>query len=92
MHTIGGQLTSCLSFKWNQNDTCIKELEKDLTSIAKSSIETNLVLNIGKAKFMVISSNQLSAQKMNNYNNTELERVTAWKNIQDIYQKIHRSY
>ena len=41
---------------------------------------------------MVISSNQLSAQKMNNYNNTELERVTPWKNIQDIYQKIHRSY
>ena len=41
---------------------------------------------------MVISSNQLSAQKMNNYNNTELERVTAWKNIQDIYQKMHRSY
>ena len=40
----------------------MKELEKDLTSIAKWSIETNLVLNNGKTNFMPILSNQLSAQ------------------------------
>ena len=49
------------SCKINKKDTCIKELEKDLTSIAKWSIETNLVFNTGKIKFMLISSNQLSA-------------------------------
>ena len=49
------------SCKINKKDTCIKELEKDLTSIAKWRIETNLVFNTGKIKFMLISSNQLSA-------------------------------
>ena len=53
----------------NQKDTCIKELEKDLTSLAKCSIETNLVFNTGKTKFMLITSNQLSARH-------KLERVT----------------
>ena len=38
------------SCKINQKDTCIKELEKDLNSIAKWSIETNLVFNTGKNK------------------------------------------
>ena len=36
--------------KINQKDTCIKEFEKDLTSITKQSIETNLVFNTGKNK------------------------------------------
>ena len=74
------------SCKINQKNTCIKELEKDLTSIPKWSIETNLVFNTGKIKFMLISSNQLSArQKLKDEqlqtccNNTEIERVTEWK-------------
>ena len=74
------------SCKINKKDTCIKELEKDLTSIAKWSIESNVVLNTGKTKFMLISSNQLSARhKLKDEqlqiccNNTELERVTEWK-------------
>ena len=50
------------SCKINKKDTCIKELEKDLTSIAKWSIETNLVFNTSKTKFMLTSSNQLSAR------------------------------
>ena len=38
------------TFKINKKDTCIKELE------------TNLVFNTGKTKFMLISSKQLSAR------------------------------
>ena len=74
------------SYEINQKDTYIKELEKDLISIAKWSIETNLVFNTGKAKFMVISSNQLSTcHKLKDEqlhiccNNNKLERVTEWK-------------
>ena len=70
----------------NKKDTCIKELEKDLTSIVKWSIETNLVFDTYKLNFMLISSNQLSARhKLKDEqlqmccNNTELERVTEWK-------------
>ena len=55
-------------------------------SIAKWSIETNLVFSTGKTKFMLIASNQLSArhklkdeQLLICCNNTELERVTEWK-------------
>ena len=40
----------------------MKELGKGLTSIAKWSIETNLIFNTGKTKFMLITSNQLSAR------------------------------
>ena len=47
------------SCKTNQKDACMKELEKDLTPIAKLSIKTNLVFNNGKTKCMLISSNQL---------------------------------
>ena len=72
--------------KINKKDTCIKELEKDLTSIAKWSIETNLVFNTGKQKFMLIASKQLSArhkrkdkQLQISCKNTELERVAEWK-------------
>ena len=74
------------SCKINKKDTCIKELEKDLTSIAKWSIETNLVFNTGKTEFMLIASKQLLARhKLKDEqlqiccNNTELERVTEWK-------------
>ena len=63
-----------------------KELEKDLTSIAKWSIETNLVFNTGKTEFMLIASKQLlTRHKLKDEqlqiccNNTELERVTEWK-------------
>ena len=49
-------------------------------------IETNLVFNTGKTKFLLISSNQLSARhKLKDEqlqiccNDTELERVTEWK-------------
>ena len=38
------------SCKINKKDTCIKELEKDLTSIAKWSIETNPVFKTDKTK------------------------------------------
>ena len=79
-------LTLYRSCKINKKDTCIKELEKDLTSIAKWSIETNLVFNTGKTKFMLIASKQLSVRhKLKDKqlqiccNNTELERVTEWK-------------
>ena len=79
-------LTLYRSCKINKKDTCIKELEKDLTSIAKWSIETNLVFNTGKTKFMLIASKQLSAgHKINDEqiqiccNNTELEKVTEWE-------------
>ena len=44
------------SCKINKKDSCIKELEKDLNSIAKWSFETNLVFNTGKTKFMLIVS------------------------------------
>ena len=50
------------SCKINKKLKSIKELEKDLNSIAKWSVETNLVFNIGKTKFMLIASNQLSAR------------------------------
>ena len=63
-----------------------KKSSKNLASIAKWSIKTNLVFNTGKTKFMFISSNQLSArhklideQLQICCNNTELERVTEWK-------------
>ena len=79
-------LTLYRSCKINKKDTCIKELEKDLTSIAKWSIKTNLVFNTGKTKFMLIASKQLSVRhKLKDKqlqiccNNTELERVTEWK-------------
>ena len=72
--------------KINQKDTRIKGLEKDLTSIAKRSIETNLVFNTGKTKFMLLISNHLSAwhklkdQQLQIWcNNTKLERVSEWK-------------
>ena len=71
------------SCKINQTDTCIKELEKDFTSITKWSTETHLVFNTGKTKFMLIASKQLSVRhKLKDEqlhfccNNTELERVT----------------
>ena len=71
------------SCKINQTDTCIKELEKDLTSIAKWSTETHLAFNTGKTKFMLIASKQLSVRhKLKDEqlhfccNNTALERVT----------------
>ena len=50
------------SCKINKKLKSIKELEKDLNSIAKWSVETNLVFNIGKTKFMRIASNQLSVR------------------------------
>ena len=74
------------SYKINQKYVCIKELEKDLTSIAKWTIETILVFNTGQTKFMLIASKQLSARhKLKDEqlqiccNNTELERVTESK-------------
>ena len=74
------------SCKINQKDRCIKKLQKDLTSIAKWSIETNLALNTGKTKFMLITWNQLSAQhKLKGEqlqiccNNIEIGRVTEWR-------------
>ena len=77
-------LTLYRSCKINKKDTCIKELEKDLTSIAKWSIETNLVFNTGKTKFMLIASKQLSVRHKDGQlhiccNSTELERTTEWK-------------
>ena len=82
----------------NQKDTCIKELEKDLTSIAKWSIETNLVFNTGKTKFMLITSKQLSIRhKLKDEqlhiccNNTELERVTEWKPNENLTLNNHIS-
>ena len=79
-------LTLYRSCKINKKDACIKELEKDLNSIAKWSIETNLVFNTGKTKIMLIASKQLLARhKLKDEqlqiccNNTELERVTEWK-------------
>ena len=78
--------SNCIQYKLK--DTCIKGLEKDLTSIAKWSIETNLVFNTGKTKFMLITSKQLSTRhKLKDEqlqiccNNTELERVTELKLI-----------
>ena len=72
--------------KINKKYTCIKELEKDLNSIAKSSVKTNLVITTGKTKFILIASKQLLArQKLKDEqlqiccNNTELERVTERK-------------
>ena len=63
-----------------------KELQKDLTSIAKWSIETNLVFSIGKTKLMLIASKQLlTRHKLKDEqlqiccNNTELERITECK-------------
>ena len=74
------------SCKINQKDTCIKEFEEDFTSIAKWSIETKLVFNTGKTKFMLITSKQLSVrhklkdeQLQIRCNSTDLERVTEWK-------------
>ena len=70
-----------------KSHSCLKDLEKDLTPIAKWSIETNLVFSTGKTKFMLITLIQLSAwhkrkedeQLQICCNNTELERVTEWK-------------
>ena len=73
------------SCKINKKDRCIKELEKDLTSVAKWPIETNLVFNTVKTKFMFIASKQLLVRhKLKDdplhicFYNTELERVTEW--------------
>ena len=44
------------SCKIDKKDTRIKELEKDLPSIAKWPTKTNLVFNHGKTKFMLIVS------------------------------------
>ena len=58
------------SCKVNKKDLCIQELEKDLTSIVKWSIETYLVFHTSKTKFMLISSNQPLTRhklKINNY-------------------------
>ena len=74
------------SCKINKKDTYVKQLEKDLTPIAKWSIEINVVFNTGKIKFMLIASKQLLAGHKNNdeqiqicCNNTELEKVTEWE-------------
>ena len=74
------------SCKINQKDTRIKELKKDLTSIAKWPTKTNLVFNPSKTKFMLTVSKQLSVRhKLKDdqlhicCNNTELERVTEWE-------------
>ena len=75
------------SCKINKKYTCIKELEKDLNSIAKWSVETNLVITTGRTKFILIASKQLLArhklkdEQLQNIccNNTEIERVTEWK-------------
>ena len=71
------------SCKINQKDTCIKELEKDLTSIEKWSIETNLVFNTGKTKFMLIASKQLSVRHKLKDEQLHIccnnKRVTEWK-------------
>ena len=60
-----------------------KEAQKRPSSIAKFSIKTNQVFTTGKTKFMLITSNQLSARHKHKdeqlrvcCNNTELERVT----------------
>ena len=58
------------SCKINKKDTCIKELEKDITSIAKWSIETNLVFNTSKTNLYL--SHQINCRhninlKKNNY-------------------------
>ena len=48
----------------NKKDTCIKELDcefaKTITSVAKWSIETNLVFNTCKTKVMLLTTNQIS--------------------------------
>ena len=58
------------SCKINKKDTRIKELEKDITSIAKWSIETNLVFNTSKTDLCL--SHQINCWhninlKKNNY-------------------------
>ena len=69
--------------KIDQKRTCIKVLEKDFTSVVKWPIETNLAFSIGKTKFILMLSNQLSVRHEIKdehlqicCNNTELERVT----------------
>ena len=86
IHTIRRWFDLYRSCKINKKDTCIKELEEDLISVAKWSIETNLVFNTGKTKIIFIASKQLSVRhKLKDeqlyicFYNTELERVTKWK-------------
>ena len=81
-----GDSTLYRSCKINQKDKSIKELGKDLISIVKWSIETNLVFNTDKTKFMLIVSKQLSARRKLKdeqlqicCNYTQLERVAEWK-------------
>ena len=54
-----------------KSHSCLKDLEKDLTPIAKWSIETNLVFSTGKTKFMLITlincRHDINLKKMSNY-------------------------
>ena len=80
------------SCKINQKYTCIKELEKDckfgkkITSIVKWSIETSLVFDIGKIKFMLLTTkhtpvwHKLRDEQFKIYcNGIKLEKVSEWK-------------
>ena len=53
-----------------------KRVQKDVTSIAKQSIEPNLIFNLGKTKFMLIASDQLSAQHKLNDERLQIAAIT----------------
>ena len=79
-------LTLYRSCKLSEKDTCIKEFEIDIPSLAKWPIKTNLVSNVGKTEFILFTTNQMFArnklkdgQFKNSCNNISLERVSQWK-------------
>jgi len=76
------------SCKLKDKNTCVKQLEEDITSLSKWSGKNNLIFNSNKTKFMIFSSQQLSKYhnlKDDNLNikcsNTIIERVEQFKII-----------
>jgi len=74
------------SCKVNDKNLCIKQLQNDITSLSKWSVENNLVFNPNKTKFMIFSSQQISKYhnlKDDNVDikcdNTIIERVQQFK-------------
>ena len=81
-------LTLYRNYKLNEKDRGIKELEIDIPSLTNWSVETSLVFNTGKIKFILCTSKEMftrnknklkDGQFKNSCSSIPLERVSEWK-------------
>ena len=67
----------------NQSKRCLYKRTRNGISIAKWSIETKLVFNTGKAKFILLTTKQSRYGIKICYNGIKGERVSAWELLGD---------